>query len=121
MDEWNRPTPVRRRFSLTQAARDRPIPTGLAPVLGTKIRSLEAFSQYFAFHLWFVHLEAWMPSPARLSKRLCASGTNGCLDLSLNWRVFEDPLKIPYKIGSGSRDPRWAKENVAFIRRSSAG
>ena len=45
MDEWNRPTPVRRRLSLTQAARDKPIPTGLAPVRGTKARSLEAFSQ----------------------------------------------------------------------------
>ena len=32
MDEWNRPTPVRRRLSLTQAARGKPIPTGLALV-----------------------------------------------------------------------------------------
>ena len=30
MDEWNRPTPVRRQLSLTQAARGKPIPTGLA-------------------------------------------------------------------------------------------
>ena len=51
MDEWNRPTPVRRRLSLTQAARGKPISTGLAPVRGTKVRSLEAFSQYSAFHL----------------------------------------------------------------------
>ena len=51
MDEWNRPTPVRRRLSLTQAARGKPIPTGLAPVSGTKARSLEAFSQYSVFHL----------------------------------------------------------------------
>ena len=51
MDEWNRPTPVRRRLSLTQAAQDKPIPTGLVPVPGTKARSLEAFSQYSAFHL----------------------------------------------------------------------
>ena len=36
MDEWNRPTPVRRRLSLsTQAARGKPIPTGLEPVRGT--------------------------------------------------------------------------------------
>ena len=46
MDEWNRPTPVRRRLSLTQAARGKPIPTGLAPVPGTKTQSLEAFSQF---------------------------------------------------------------------------
>ena len=51
MDEWNRPTPVRRRLSLTQAARGKPIPTGLAPVPGTNARSLETFSQYSAFHL----------------------------------------------------------------------
>ena len=44
MDEWNRPTPVRRRLSLTQAARGKPISTGLAPVSGTKAWSLEAFS-----------------------------------------------------------------------------
>ena len=51
MDEWNRPTPVRRLLSLTQTARGKPIPTGLAPVSGTKAWSLEAFSQYSIFHL----------------------------------------------------------------------
>ena len=51
MDKWNRPTPVRRRFNLTQAARDKPIPTSLAPVRGTEARSLEAFAQYYAFRL----------------------------------------------------------------------
>ena len=51
MDEWNCPTPVRRRLSLTQAARGKPITTGLAPVPGTKARSLETFSQYSVFHL----------------------------------------------------------------------
>ena len=51
MDEWNRPTPVRKRLSITQAARGKPIPTDLAPVSGTKARSLEAFSQYSVFHL----------------------------------------------------------------------
>ena len=44
MDEWNRPTPFRKRLSLTQAARGKPIPTGLAPVPSTKARSLEAFA-----------------------------------------------------------------------------
>ena len=40
MDEWNRPTPVRRRLSLTQVARGKLIPTGLAPVPGTKTQNL---------------------------------------------------------------------------------
>ena len=51
MKEWNCPTPVHRQLSLTQAAQGKPIPTGLAPVPGTKARSLEAFSQYSIFHL----------------------------------------------------------------------
>ena len=51
MDEWNRPKPVRRLLSLTQATRGKLIPTGLAPVLGTKARSLEAFLRYSVFHL----------------------------------------------------------------------
>ena len=41
MDKWNCSTPVRRRLSLTQATRGKPIPTGLAPVSGTKARSTE--------------------------------------------------------------------------------
>ena len=121
MDEWNRPTPVRRRLSLTQTARVKPIPTLLALVPGTKARSLEALSQYSVFHLWLVHSVARMPSLARLSKRFRAPGTNGRLDLSLTWPLSEDPLKRPYKIWSGSRDPRQAKESVAPSRQSSAG
>ena len=34
------------------------------------------------------HSEARMPSPARLSKRFRAAGTNGRLDLSLSWREY---------------------------------
>ena len=51
MDKWNHPTPVHRLLSLTEAAQGKPIPTSLAPVPGTKAQSLEAFSQYSAFHL----------------------------------------------------------------------
>ena len=36
MEKWNRPTLVRRRLNLTQAARGKPIPTNLTPVPGTK-------------------------------------------------------------------------------------
>ena len=89
MDEWNRPTPVRRRLSLTHAAQSKPIPTGLAPVSGTKARNLEAFSQYSVFHLWFVHSEARMPSLARFSKWFPA-GTNGRLYFSLIWQLSEE-------------------------------
>ena len=105
MDKWNHPTPICRRLSLTQAARGKPIPIGLALVSGTQARSLEAFSQYSVFHLWFVHSEVQMPSLARLSKRFRTPGTNGRLDLSLTWQVSEDLLKRSYKIWLGSRNP----------------
>ena len=36
MDEWNRPTAIRRRLSLTQAVWGKLIPTGLVSVLGIK-------------------------------------------------------------------------------------
>ena len=48
IDEWNRPTPVRRRLSLTQAARGKPNPTGLAPVRGTKALRHQTGAQYSA-------------------------------------------------------------------------
>ena len=76
MDEWNCPTPVGRRLSLTQTVRGKLIPTGLALVLGIKLWSLEVCSQYTVFHLWFFHSEAPMPSPARLFKRFRAADTN---------------------------------------------
>ena len=40
MDEWNRPTSVRMRLSLTQAIRGKLIPTDLALILSMKTRSL---------------------------------------------------------------------------------
>ena len=50
MDEWNRPTPVCRRLSLTQDTRGKPIPTGVAPFRAQKARNLEIFPQYSVFH-----------------------------------------------------------------------
>ena len=99
MDKWNCPTPVLKRLSLTQAARDKLIPTGFAPVLAQKHGAWKNLhSSLFRIPFMFFHSEARMPSPASLPKRFCAVGTNGCLDLSLSWRVFEHPLKRPYKI-----------------------
>ena len=49
MDEWNCPTPVRRRLSLTQAVLGKLIPTGLALVMDMKARNLNVFSQCSVF------------------------------------------------------------------------
>ena len=83
---------------LNPSCRGKFISTGLALILGIKTRSLEVFSQYSAFHLWFVYSEARTQSPERLFKIFCAAGTNERLDLSLTWRVSEDPSKRPYNI-----------------------
>ena len=106
MDECNCPISVRRRLSLTQAVRGKLILIGLVLVLGIKTRSLKVFSRYSTFHLWFSHLEARMPSRARLSKRFCAAGINERLDFNLSRRGSEYPLERPNKILSRSRDPR---------------
>ena len=83
MNKWNHPTPVHRQLSLTQAARGKPIPTGLAPVSGTKAQSLKAFSQHSIFHLWFVHSEVQMPSLTKLSKRFCAAAAAQCKECTM--------------------------------------
>ena len=68
MDKWNHPIPVHRWLSLTQDIQGKLMPIELALVLSIKIWSLKVFSQYSAFHLWFVYSEVQMPSPARLFK-----------------------------------------------------
>ena len=98
IDERNRPTPVRRRLSLTQAARGKLIPIGLAPAPGHK--NMESGSIFTVLRFPFVIclFRRRTSSPAKLSKRFRAPGTNGCLDLSLTWQVSKGPLKRPYKI-----------------------
>ena len=91
MDEWNRPTPVRRRLSLTQAARGKPITTGLALVSGTKLTVLRVPFVICPFR----GADAKSGKVVQEIPRTC---TNGRLDLSLTWPVSEDPLKTPCKI-----------------------
>ena len=74
------------------------ISTGLGLVLVMKTWSLDVFLLHFAFHLYFVHSEARIPSPARLFKKFSAARTNGRLDFSLSWQATEDPRKRPYRI-----------------------
>ena len=94
MDEWNRPTPVRRRLSLTQAARVKPIPTGLAPISDTKTRIFTILRVPFVI----CPFRTGDDKSGKVVQKIRAAGTNGRLDLSLTWRVSEDPLERPYKI-----------------------
>ena len=99
MDEWNRPTSVGRRLSLTQAALGKPIPTGLAPVPGTKARSLEIFAVLcFSFVIYpFRSADCPFRNLARLSKRFRAADTNGRLNLSLlgpTSKTMQDMIEV---------------------------
>ena len=51
MDEWNRPTPVRRRLSFTLVVWGKLNPIGLALVLGIKVRSLDVLPHHSVMHL----------------------------------------------------------------------
>ena len=106
MNEWNHPTPVLKGLSSTHAARGKPIPTGLVPVLGTKTRILEASLQYTAFNLWFVHSEALMPTAARLSERFRAAGKTGLEILVSLGEHLRTHLKNHIKYNQGPEDPR---------------
>ena len=121
MDEPKRPTPERRRLSLTQEALGRLMPIGLVLTLGMKSWSPEILSEYSMFHLAFVHWATRVPIVDRLSSSFRAAGTNGCLDLSLFLSALCGPTRQPCRIWSGSRELRLARERVAPWRRSSAG
>jgi len=79
--ERKRPTPVRRRLSLTQALLGRVIPCVCVPVCGIKMRSLVGLSAHSAFHWWPAHCAARMLLLSEKLVSCCAAGTNGCLDL----------------------------------------
>ena len=89
MDEWNRPNTSPQEVELNPSCSRQAHPKGLALVLDIKTRSLEIFSQYSAFHLWFVYsvCKHRMPSPAKLFKRFRAAGTNEPLDLNLVYPI----------------------------------
>ena len=97
MEEWNCLTPVRRQLSLTQAARGKPIPTGLAPVPATKDEAWKHFHNtpfsICGLSIQRRECQVWQGCP-KDSAQLAQTG----LDFSLNWRVSEDPLKRPHKI-----------------------
>ena len=81
MDEQKRPTPERRRLSLTQAALGRPIPKGLELALGMNAWSDNALAEYSISHFVFVHSAARTSISERLSsnfRHLVTSVVNCC-------------------------------------------
>ena len=94
VDEWNRPTPVRRRLSLIQAIQAKPNSAGLVLVLKIKARNRDVLSLCSVFHL-FSSTRQRMPSPASLSNRFRADVTNRRLDRSFSSQASEDYLKRP--------------------------
>ena len=62
MDEPKRPTPVRRRLSLTQAVLVKLIPIGFVLTLGMSTPSADIFLEYSVSYVKFVHWTARMPN-----------------------------------------------------------
>ena len=84
MDEPKRPTPVRRRLSLTQAVLVKLIPIGLELILGMWTPNADIFLEYYVSHVKFVHWAARIPDSDKLRNSFRAAGTNGFLDFSLS-------------------------------------
>ena len=63
-----------------------------------------------------------MPNSDKLGNDFRAAGTNGCLDFSLSLLAACGSVTWPCRMCPGSKELRFAKENVASWRRqSSAG
>ena len=62
MNEPKRPTPVRKRLSLTQAVLVKLIPTSLVLTLGMYTPRAEILSEYSVSHVKFVHWASRMPN-----------------------------------------------------------
>ena len=82
IDDRKRSTPVRRRFSLTQAGLGSPMPDGRASTSSKNECSRDVLSRHPMLHLWSAHLAALVPSSLASFSSSRAAGTKGCLDLS---------------------------------------
>ena len=100
------PTPARRRLSSTQAVIGQVHPN--SPGTGSRYKNTEPGCILTILRVPFMvcPLRSADAKTARLFKRFRTAGTNGRINLSLTWRVSEDPPKRPYKIGSGSKNLR---------------
>ena len=124
MDEWNRPTPVQRRLSLTQIVRGKLIPTGLALVLRTKTRRhfyntpfsiydfstqkrgcqvwqgcLKDFAQLAQMGIWIIvslgkHVRTYLKDHTRYDQGLEVHGETGRVSLPVGEAQLAGCLKI---------------------------
>ena len=78
IDDRNRPNPVRRRFSRTQAGLESPISDGRASTPSKNECRREVLSRHPMLYLWYAHLAAVPSSLASLSSSR-AAGTKGVL------------------------------------------
>ena len=103
----NRPTPVRRRLSLTQAALGKPIPKGLAPVPGYKKHGAWKHFHNTPFSICDLSIQkrgcqVWQGCP-KDSAQLAQTGVWILVSLGEYLRTH---LKDHTRYDRGSRDPR---------------
>ena len=82
VSERNRPTPIRRRFSLTHAGLGKLNSGGVGLISSINVWSLEAFFCHSLLHFYSSHRSTLVPDWAVLFNSSSATGTNGCLDLN---------------------------------------
>ena len=80
INDRKRTTPVRRRFSRTQAGLVSPIPGGRASTSSKNECRREVLSRHPMFHLCSAHLAALVPSSLASLSSSRAAGTKGCLN-----------------------------------------
>ena len=102
MDERKRPTPVRMRFSLTQAVLVKLIPIGLVLTLGMYTPSADIFLEYSVSHVKFVHWAARVSNSDKLRKfpRGRSKGMS----------------RFQFLFASSLRLSQWAMQNVTSSR-----
>ena len=86
-----RPTPKRKRLSLTHDAVGRPILIGQMLNLCRKEWIADILLEYSMFHFIFVHWDARMSISDRLFNNFRAAGTDGRLNFSLSLLTFCGP------------------------------
>ena len=98
MDEQKRPTPERRRLSLTQAALGRPIPKGLELALGMKAWRDNALAEYSMSHFVFVHSAARTPNDVQAGQRQTSFSGRGDAHLRRTVNKFQRPSILQLNI-----------------------
>ena len=102
VSDRNKPTPVRRRLSLTHASLENLNPGGVEPITLINVWLLKAISYYSMLHLCSVDRATLVPNWAGSFSNFNAAGKNGSLYLSCRSCPQTGGRSLSYKRCSAS-------------------